>query len=99
MWLVLCHADDLPALWAYHNLKSLGLNPLELVSAESLVFSLRWEHRVDSAGASFQITLADGRQIASDKVLGALNRIQFVPLPHWQRSTAKEQEYVGQEMT
>jgi hypothetical protein len=99
MWLVLCHADDLAALWAYQGLKARGLSPVELVSAESLAFSLRWEHWIDSEGASFRITLADGRQIASDCVFGALNRIQFAPLPHWRRAATKEQEYVQQEMT
>jgi hypothetical protein len=99
MWLVLCHADDLPALWAYQGLKARGLAPLELVSAESLAFSLRWEHRVTSEEVSFRITLADGRQLSSDGVFGALNRMQFVPLPHWRRAAPKDQEYVQQEIT
>lgn len=98
MWLVLCHADDLAALWAFEGLKDRGLYPLELVSAECLAASLRWEHRVDSRGASFRITLADGRCLTSDRVFGALNRLQFVPLPHWQWAPAREREYVQQEM-
>jgi len=98
MWLVLCHCSDLAAIWAYEGLKALGMGPLELVSAESLAFSLKWEHRIRTNSASFRITLADGREIASEKVFGALNRLQFVPLPHWHRASLQDQSYVGQEM-
>jgi hypothetical protein len=31
-------------------------------------------------------------------LFGALNRIQFVPLPHWRRASVADQEYVQQEM-
>lgn len=98
MWLVLCHTNDLNALWAYQGLQARGLVPLELVSAESLSFSLQWEHRIDTESVSFRITLADGRQVSSERIFGALNRIQFVPLPHWRRASVPDQEYVQQEM-
>jgi len=42
--------------------------------------------------------LADGREIASEKVFGALNRLQFVPLPHWHSASPQDQSYVDQEM-
>ena len=99
MWLVLCHCSDLAAIWAYEGLKAMGLGPLELVSAESLTFSLRWEHRIRSSSTSFRIALADGREITSEKVSGALNRLQYVPMPHWQKASSQDQKYVAQEMT
>jgi hypothetical protein len=99
MWLVLCHATDAAAIWAYHGLMNRGLSPLELVSAETLAFSLHWEHRVNSDGASFRITMADGRQIVSEGISGAINRIEFAPVPHWNWASPGEQEYVQQEMT
>jgi len=98
VWLVLCHSDDLAALWAYEGLKARGLAPLELVSAECLAFSLRLEHRVRSTETTFRITLAGGRQLRSDQVFGALNRLQAVPMPHWRWATPKDREYVQQEM-
>lgn len=99
MWLVFCHNDDHAALWAYQGLMRRGLAPLELVSAESLAFSLRWEHRVESYGASFQITLADGRQLASRNIFGVLNRLQFVPavLSSW--IIPEDRNYFQQEMS
>ena len=99
MWLVLCHCSDLAAIWAYEGLKAMGLGPLELVSAESLTFSLRWEHRIQSTSTSLRIALADGREISGEKVSGALNRLQYVPIPHWQKASPQDQKYVEQEMT
>jgi len=98
MWLVLCHCTDLAAIWAFEGLKALGMGPLELVSAESLAFSMKCEHRIRANSASFRIALADGREIASENVFGALNRLQFVPLPHWHRASRQDQNYVEQEM-
>jgi hypothetical protein len=98
MWLVLCHADDLAALWAYHGLKRRGFDALELISAEALACSLRWEHRVSAQGASVDIELADGRHIHSRDVQGALNRIQTPPLPFWGSAEPKDRDYVAQEM-
>lgn len=98
MWLVLCHTDDLPALWVHEGLKTRGLEPLELVSAESLAFSLQWEHRIATEGASIRITLADGRQISSERIFGAINRIQFAPMPHWRWASAPDKDYVQQEL-
>jgi hypothetical protein len=66
MWLVLCSAQDVSALWAYQGLQARGLRPLELVTAEMLPYSLKWDHRLGAAGAGTSITLADGRVIKSD---------------------------------
>ena len=98
MWLVLCHSDDLAAIWAYHGLKQRGLDPLELISAEELASSLRWEHRVNSEGASVEIELADRRRIRSQQVRGTLNRIRLPQAPFWRSADPKDREYVAQEM-
>lgn len=82
MWLVLCSAQDVSALWAYQGLQARGLRPLELVTAEMLPYSLKWDHRLGAAGASTSITLADGRVIKSDAMRGVLNRLTSVPLQH-----------------
>src|SRR5947207_15964611 len=80
MWLLLCSAQDAPAHWAYEGLRARGLLPLELVTAEMLLQSRKWEHRVDASGASISITLADGRVINNKAVRGTRNRLTYVPL-------------------
>lgn len=79
MWLVLCSANDVSAHWACEGLKRRGLKPIEMVYAEALPFSPRWEHRVGADGVSISITLPDGRLIDSAAIRGALNRMVGVP--------------------
>ena len=96
MWLVLCSANDQSAHWAYDGLKRRGLKPLEIVYAEALPFSLRWEHRVGADGVSISVTLPDGRVIDSDSVRGALNRVVGVaPLP---ATYSPDAEYANSEI-
>lgn len=95
MWLVLCSAQDVSALWAYHGLRARGLQPLELVTAEMLSNGARWDHRVGVSGASISITLADGRVITNDSVRGTLNRLSHVSLQHLARNP--DYDYVTQE--
>ncbi len=99
MWLVLCHTTDLHALWAHQGLKARGLDPIELVSAEALASSLRWEHRLGNFGASVTITLADGREVSSQKLRGVLNRLLTVPIHLWQSAVEAERDYVTQELS
>ena len=98
MWLVLCHTDDLAALWAWEGLRRRGLEPLELVTAEVLSCALHWNHLVGAEGASVEIQLAGGRRIASGEVRGALNRLQTVPIPFWRSAEEKDRDYVLQEL-
>jgi hypothetical protein len=98
MFLVLCSANDLPALWAYRGLQQRGLAPLELVSAELLASSLTWEHRVGSDPATIHIGLADGRRIDGETVEGTLNRLFQVPMLHWRKADPRDQGYVLEEL-
>lgn len=98
-WLILCHASDFPALWAFQGLRARGFGPLELVTAEMLSGALRWTHRVDTAGASVEIRLADGSVLTGDTLRGVINRITAVPLHFWRSAPAGEREYVEQELT
>lgn len=99
MWLVLCHSSDLPALWAHQGLKARGLDPIELVSAEVLASSLRWEHRVGRHGATLAIKLADGREISGQNLRGVLNRLLTVPVHLWQSAVEADRDYVTQELS
>ena len=58
MWVVLCSAQDVPGLWAFQGLQLRGLRPIELVTAEMLPYSLKWEHTLGASDPSISITLA-----------------------------------------
>ena len=72
MWLVLCSAQDVPGLWAFQGLQLRGLRPIELVTAEMLPYSLKWEHTLGASDPSISITLVDGRVIHNGAVRGVL---------------------------
>jgi hypothetical protein len=97
MWLMICSAQDVPALWAYQGLRARGLNPIELVTVEMLTTKAKWEHTVGIDGANFNITLPDGRAINNRNVKGAVNRLTHVPLDHL--AGAPDFEYATQEYT
>src|SRR5262245_31489441 len=98
MWLVLCRADDLSALWAWKGLKARGVEPLELVTSEGLASGLRWNHRVGRERPSTALDLADGRRIRCHDVRGVLNRIAMAPESPWSFATAADREYAFQEV-
>jgi hypothetical protein len=99
MRLVLCHLTDLPALWAYRELKAAGVESLEVITAEALAYSLVWEHRLGTGETLVRVRLGDGRVIDSHDVQGVLNRLVYVPLEHWQLGTPADRDYVTQEFT
>lgn len=97
MWLVFCELNDASALWAYQGLKSRGLEPIELLSAEMLAYSLHWEHRLGYDAPSINIILSDGRAIGSDTISGVLNRLQTIPSEHL-RANHADRDYASQEL-
>lgn len=97
MWLVLCSANDIPAHWAYHGLKQRGLDPIEMVYAEALPFSLRWEHRITGSGVCVSITLPDGRLIDSGSIRGVINRI--IAVHSMPEHLSPDAEYATQEFS
>lgn len=98
MWLVLCAANDLAALWAARGLTNAGLQPLEIVTAEALAYNRRFEHRLTRGQPSVNITLMDGRVIKGATVRGTLNRLQFIPSAHLRTANAKDRQYAEQEI-
>ena len=99
MWLVLCHSNDVSALWAYQGLKACGLTPLELISAEMLAYSLRWEHWLRTDEVSINFTLANGLTIRSEAVRGVLNRLLSLPSEHLHMVSQADRDYAIQEFT
>jgi hypothetical protein len=98
MWLVLCMAQDVPALWVYQSLKDKGLKPIELVTTEMFGRGVRWEHRLGQNGVFVEITLNDGRRINTDNVRGAINRIVGVPSEQLPDVQPDDREYSNQEL-
>jgi hypothetical protein len=97
MWLILSSANDAVADWAYRGLSARALNPLELVSADALLYGLRWEHRIGESAPRIGVELRDGRRITSERIRGVLNRLTHVPTQHL--SMLPDQEYISQELT
>lgn len=98
MWLVLCGANDLPALWAARGLEARGLHPLEIVTAEVLAYNRRFVHRLATSQQSINVMLADGRVIDSATICGTLNRLQLVPFEHLHSANATDRQYAEQEL-
>ena len=98
MWLVLCAADDLSALWAARGLAARGLQPTEIVTADMLAYNLRFEHRLSAGEPSVNITLADQRVINSGAIRGTLNRLQLLPSAHLRGAAAADRDYAVQEL-
>jgi hypothetical protein len=96
MYLVLCDSDDIPALWAWKELRQ-RMGAIELVTSEALAYAVRWEHRVDSTRTSTTITLGDGRVIRSEEVQGTINRLHFLPCAHL-RAVAADRDYAAAEL-
>lgn len=98
MWLVICAAGDLAALWAARGLEARGLRPLEIVTAEALAYNSRFAHRLTANHPSVEITLADGRVINGATIRGTLNRLQFIPAAHLDGANAADRQYAEQEL-
>lgn len=98
MWMVLCNAKDTAALWAYQGLKARGLHPVEIVSAESLIYSKSIKHCIEPRHTRTQIKLTDGRVIDSASIRGSLNRIHLLPSDHLRAANPADRRYAEQEL-
>lgn len=98
VWVVLCHTSDSAAIWAYEGLRARGLEPIELLTAEVLAFSLCWELRLGVDGNRVRVRLPDGREVRSEKVRGVINRIVTVPGGQLQVANPADAEYAHQEL-
>src|SRR5689334_12216646 len=98
MWLVLCDARDLAALWAARGLAARGLAPVEIVTADLLATALRWEHEVSAREVGWSAALADSRVIRSDDVRGVLNRLERAPAGQSDLTAPGDRDYARQEL-
>jgi hypothetical protein len=97
MWLVLCDASDASAAWVFQQMRSRGVAPLELLTADDLALADYWEHRIAGGRASIRFR-AGALDVAGEKLHGVLNRLYTVPVPHWQSKEKSDRDYVQQEL-
>ena len=99
MWLVLCDAGDVSALWAGHGLRARGLTPIEFVSPIELACAQRIEYRAGDGGpVHASADLTGRRRIDVRRLLGTLNRAARIEYPQVARAHATDRAYVQAEM-
>jgi hypothetical protein len=96
---ILCHADDAPALWLHGALRDLGLKGLELVAVDQLVYSRTIVHRLDDDGDRGEIHLADRRVLRAESIRGLVNRVRYLPTQHFERADPSDRTYATQELS
>jgi hypothetical protein len=96
---ILCHADDAPALWLHGALRGLGLKGLELVAIDQLVYSRRIVHRLGDDGDRGEIRLADGRVLRAESISGLINRVRYLPTQHFAGADPSDRAYATQELS
>jgi hypothetical protein len=98
MIVIACHPEDASAIWLHAALCSLCVEEIELVAVEQLVFSRRIVHRLDGAGDSGEIHLADGRVLRAELTTGLINRVQYLPTQHFATAEAEDRAYATEEL-
>ena len=98
MWLLLCERYDTAALWIYEGLKARGVNPFEIILADSLSHMADWDHRIANDRVTLDVILPDGRRIQSDMLRGVINRLQHVPMDSLALVHPSEHDYVYHEL-
>jgi hypothetical protein len=99
VWLLLCDANDQPALWARAGLEERGLRPFRVVTGEMLGPAVRYALRISDGGAHVAVDLAAARKIRTEQVRGVLNRLTHVP--HWRPlafAHGEDRDYAMQEI-
>jgi hypothetical protein len=97
MWLVLCDASDASAVWVCQEMRSRGVAPLELLTADDLALADYWEHRIGKDRTRIRFR-AGALDIDGERLHGVLNRLYTVPVPHWQSKQKSDRDYVQQEL-
>jgi hypothetical protein len=96
---LLAHASDAGAASLALRLRGrLGPAAVVVVRPEALSLAT-WTHRVDEHGhASTRLSLPGRPPLESADVGVVLNRIRYLPVPRFRRSSAKDRDYAGAEL-
>jgi hypothetical protein len=94
--LILAEPEDEAAVWLAAGLAARGVR-VHLVTTEQLCAAAALEYRLGGKGATFRITLDDGRVVDSREINAVVNRMARVPLSVLARSEAPDRAYVEAE--
>jgi len=94
--LVLCEEGDLAAAWAAERLRERSIE-VDVVTGADLAAAGHLEHRIGVDGITFELALADGRQLSRARVHGMLNRLSFLPSAWVRRLGGPDRDYALQE--
>src|SRR5688500_10190830 len=80
---ILCNQNDQVAQALFLHLKK-GNLPVQLVTAEDLIFASSWNHEISREGKCHtEIILQNGTHIHSGEIRCVFNRISFMQMPHF----------------
>ena len=99
MIVILCHPGDSAAVWLHGVLRTLGLDTVDLVTVEQVVYSRQIIHRLGAHGDTGAIHLADGRVLRPETITGLINRVQYLPTAHFAAADAAERAYATEELS
>lgn len=97
MLVILCHPDDISALWLHRELSAAGVS-VTLVSVEQLVFSRSITHVLTGTGDTGTIRIADQRVLHSEAIAGLVNRVRLLPTQHFNNAAPGDREYAAAEL-
>lgn len=97
MYLILCSSSDASALWAHNGLQCMGVNPILLLTPETLSSINFWEHRVGNTGARTSFRSA-GYGISDQTLKGVLNRLTGPPQTIFSQVAPGDRDYGLQEL-
>lgn len=98
MLVILCHPGDAAAMWLHDAMRQLGIGAPELVAVEQVVFSRSIVHRLDAAGDTGAIRLADSRVLQPEAITGLVNRVQVLPTQHFAAADEVDRAYATEEL-
>ena len=76
--LVIAEPDDQSAFWLFQQLKEAG-GDIEFITPADLIGARKWTVWLDESGQTFSIQLMDGRELESQEIWGAINRVNILP--------------------
>ena len=96
---VLAHSGDTAAAAIAARVSAaMGPEAVVLLRPEQLGLA-RWSHRVNSSGAAAtELRWKSGLELRSSQVACLLNRITYLPAPHFSRASKKERNYADIEL-
>jgi hypothetical protein len=98
-FLILAHPGDATATSvAARLLRRHPSKDTKLVSLDAIVLATRWVHMLNGSQTGTALTLHDGTIIRSNEIGVVFNRLQYVDMPHFARSSPEDREYAVMEM-